>query len=411
VCHGVRAIVPSAATSVHLQTAIPQGVRAVYTLKDQVCIVGVGETEYTRGTPKSPFRLRLEASLAAIADAGLSPEQIDGVIGDGAEDYAANFGIEDLRYAAVLPIGGARNVAALETAAMVLSTGVADYVLIPSSGAGFSRGRVRDRGGDTSSGIAAAAAVHDYYMPFGVNAPPQYYSWMAMRHMHEFGTTHEQLGAVAVAMRKHAHLHPNAFMRDRPCSMDDYMNSRWISYPYHLLDCCLETDGAAAVVLTTAERARDLAKSPVYIMGTAQGHPYPAHDIPNRSDIFSIGLSYAAPKAFARSGLTPQEMDFAMVYDCFTFQVILQLEESGFCKRGEGGAFVQGGRIELGGDLPVNTHGGLLSQAHVTAMNHIVEATRQLRHEADKRQVENAEQGLVIGWGGHAHGAAAVLRR
>lgn len=383
----------------------------MYELKGQVCIVGVGETEYTRGTEKSPFQLRLEASLAAIADAGIRPNDIDGVIGHGAEDYAANFGIEDLRYAAVLPLGGAVNVASLETAALALSMGIANYVLIASSGPGFSRSRVRDRAGDTSSGIAAAAAVRDYYMPYGINAPPQYYAWMAMRHMQEFGTTHEQFGAVAVTMRKHAQLHPNAVMRGRPFTIEDYLNTRWVSYPYRLLDCCLETDGAAAVVLTTADRAKDLAKPPVTILGTAQGHPYPAHDIPNRPDIFKIGLSYAAPKAFGRAGVTPQDMDFAQIYDCFTGQVIIQLEEAGFCKRGEGGPFVENSRIELGGELPVNTHGGLLSQAHVTAMNHIVEATRQLRHQADERQVAGAEVGCVIGWGGHGHGAVAVLRR
>jgi len=380
-------------------------------IKDQVCIVGVGETEYSRGTEKSPFQLTLEAGLAAAADAGIRPQDIDGVVGPGAEDYAANFGIEDLRYAAVMPLGGALNVAALETAAIAVDSGIANYVLIPASSPGFSRSRVRETAGRANPGVVASYSVRDYYMPFGINAPPQYYSWMAKRHMHDYGTTAEQMGAVAVAMRKHAQLHPNAVMRGRPFTMEDYLNSRWVCEPYRLLDCCLETDGAAAVIVTTAERARDLPKPPVYIMGTAQGHPYPAHDIPNREDIFTIGLSYAAPHAFGRAGVTPQDMDFAQIYDCFTFQVILQLEEAGFCKRGEGGPFVENGRIELGGELPVNTHGGLLSQAHIVAMNHIVEATRQLRHEADQRQVANAEVGAVIGWGGHGHGAVAVLRR
>jgi acetyl-CoA acetyltransferase len=189
------------------------------------------------------------------------------------------------------------------------------------------------------------------------------------------------------------------------------MNSRWISYPYHLLDCCLESDGAAAVVITTPERARDLKSRPVYVAGIASGHPYPAHEIPNRKDLFTVGLTHAAPRAFEMAGATPKDLDFAEIYDCFTFQTLQQIEEMGLCKRGEGGPFVMGGRIELGGEIPINTHGGLLSQAHVCALNHVVEAVCQLRHEADLRQVKDAELGAVCAWGGHGHGSIAVLRR
>jgi acetyl-CoA acetyltransferase len=388
-------------------------------ITDKACIVGVGETRYCRGTNKSSFELALEATINAIEDAGIKPSVIDSVIlpdhrsGSGG-DFIANLGLSDLRYSVSLQeLGGAMCVASVEAAAVALSAGIAKYVIIPKADRFYSGSRVREHVGDPSTGmnLHSTLAIRDYYMPFGVIAPPQFYAWMTQRHMALYGTNHEQLGTVALTMRKHAQLHPNALMRGIPMTMDDYMKSRWISYPYHLLDCCLETDGAAALVMTTAERARDLKHPPVYVMGAASGHPYPPHDIPNRPDILKIGLDFAAPHAWESAGVKPGDVDFAEIYDCFTGQVILQLEAAGFCKRGEGGPFVQGGRIELGGELPINTHGGLMSQAHVTGMNHIVEATIQLRHEGGVRQVKDAQIGAVTGWGGHAHGALAILRR
>jgi acetyl-CoA acetyltransferase len=387
-------------------------------MKEGACIVGVGETRYSRGTDKSDFELALEASVKAIEDAGLKSSMIDSVLlpggpGSGtAGDFIANLGLQDLRFTAAFPeMGGACNIAALEAATMALATGVSDYVLMPIARRFYSGSRVRQNAGQTTSGIQSAWAVRDYYMPYGVSSPPQYYALMAQRHMQVYGTTHEQFGAVALACRKHAQLHPNALMRGIPMTMDDYLKSRWVNFPYHLLDCCLETDGAAALVVTTPERARDLKHDPVYVMGVASGHPYPPHDIPNRPDILKIGLDFSAPRAWEMSGVKPSDADFAEIYDCFTGQVVLQIESAGFCKKGEGGPFVQGGRIELGGALPVNTHGGLLSQAHVVAMNHLVEATVQLRHEAGERQVKDCEIGAVTGWGGHGHGGLAVLRR
>jgi acetyl-CoA acetyltransferase len=386
-------------------------------MKDRACLVGIGESPYTRGqgSGMSQLGLQLLAATRALEDAGLRPKDIDGLMpfpGLGsAEEMAASLGIDDLRFAATVHMGGAAPVASLQAAASAVATGAATCVLLPAGWNGYSGRRARETVAVDASSMPGGAIARDYYLPHGLSAPPQWYALIARRHMHEFGTTPEQLGAVAVAMRTHARLNPQAVMRDRPLTLEDYLASPMITAPYRLLDCCLETDAAAAVVVTTAERARDLRRPPVYIMGVAAGQPYPADEITNRRDIFTTGLTAAAPRAFAAAGVGPGDVDFAEIYDCFTFEVLQQLEEAGFCARGEGGAFVEGGRIELGGALPVNTHGGLLSEAHVLGMSHVVEAVRQLRGEAGERQVPDAEIGVVTGWGDFGDGSIAVLRR
>jgi len=363
----------------------------------------------------SHLSLQLQAAVRAVEDAGLRIKQIDGLMPfpglSTAEELAANLGIENLRFAATVHMGGAAPVASLQSAAMAVAAGVADYVLLPAGWAAYSGRRAREWVATEVSSIPGGAIARDYYIPHGLTAPPQWYALIARRHMHEFGTTPEQLGAIAVAMRKHAQLNPQAVMRGKPLTLEDYLASPMITAPYRLFDCCLETDGAAAVVVTTVERARDLARPLVYIMGAAAGQPYPADEITSRKDIFKTGLTIAAPQAFAMAGVGPADVDFAEIYDCFTFEVLQQLEETGFCKRGEGGAFVESGRLELGGALPVNTHGGLLSEAHVLGMSHVVEAVRQLRGEAGERQVRDAEIGVVTGWGDFGDGSIAVLRR
>ena len=386
-------------------------------LKDSACIVGIGETAVCRkpGSGLSEMALQLKAIAAALDDAGLKAREIDGLMPfpnlGRAEAFAANLGCDNLRFAATLNLGGAAPVAALRVAAMAVATGSANYVLVPGGWNGFSGARTREIAATDINSIPGAAIARDYYLPYGLSAPPQWYALMAQRHMHEYGTREEQLGAVALAMRKHAQLNPNALMRGKPMTMSDYLASPMITSPYRLLDCCLETDGAAAYIVTSTARARDLRQRPVSIMGAASGQPYPADDIINRKDFHRIGLTNAAPEAFAMAGVTPADADFAQIYDCFTFEVLQQLEEVGFCRRGEGGSFVENGGIELGGRLPVNTHGGLLSQAHLLGIGHVVEAVRQLRGEAGERQVKDAQLGVVTGWGDFGDGSVAILRR
>lgn len=385
-------------------------------LRDQACIVGIGQTPFTRGSDEEPddLRLQLRASEAAIEDAGLETRQIDAVLPfvslGIAEEFAVHLGIRDLRYQATSHVGGACPGASLANAAMAVSAGLANYALIPGGWYGYSGRRIREVVVSDVSVMSGGVTARDYYFPYGLTVPTQWFSMMARCHMDRFGTRPEQLGAVAVAMRKHAQLNPNALMRERPMTLQDYLTSPMIADPFRLFDCSLEADGAVALIVTSAERARDLKAKPVYLIGIAQGQPFPADDIATREDVFELGLTSAAPRALAMAGIGHQDVDFAEIYDPFTFQVIQQIEEMGFCKRGEGGAFVEGGRIELGGDLPVNTHGGLLSEAHVLGMNHFLEAVRQLRSEAGERQVENAEIGIVTGFGDFGDGAIAILR-
>lgn len=381
-------------------------------LSDKSCVSGVGETTYSRGSTKNAFELQIEASLNAIADAGLDPKDIDGVIPIGivsgiAEDFVDNFGIPDLRFSALIPHGGASPAIALQCAAAMVSAGVCKHLLIAF---GRNVSASANKAGARIHNMPQFHYVTEFEHPYGNSAPAQIYAPMARRHMELYGTTIEHFGEVAVACRAHALLNDNAIMK-KPITLDDHRHSRMIADPFRLFDCSLESDGGAAVVISAAERAADLKHRPVFISGVAAGHPDSPASITQRTDMTSLGLAKAAPRAFEMAGVTPADIDVAEIYDCFTYAVIRQFEDMGFCAKGEGGPFVSGGRIAPGGALPTNTHGGLLSQAHVWGLNHIVELTRQLRGDAGRAQVPNAEIGVVTGYGDLGDGGLAILRR
>lgn len=390
-------------------------------LKDKVAIVGIGETDYTRGSGVSGLHLNLEAAKKAIDDAGIKSTDIDGLVLPMGlikqEDIVAGLGIQDLRYAVTVYMGGASAVASLQDAAMAINSGVADYVLVPVGWNGYSETRLSAAASKEVQQLMATAIPgsqirRDFEAPYGYLVPGQWYSILFSRWMHECNIKLDTLpfAPIALAMRKHAQLNERAYFRGRPLTLQEYEDSPFLTYPLRLLDFSQESDGGAAAILTSAERARDLKQKPVYIMGTGEGHPDSPDDITNRGDMLTIGLTKATERAFNMAGVSRSDIDFAEIYDCFTATVMLELEALGFCKRGESPEFVKGGRIELGGELPVNTHGGLMSQAHIIGMNHIMEAVKQLRGQAGAAQVKDCKIGLVTGWGDFGDGSLAILR-
>lgn len=387
-----------------------------FTIKDKVSVVGVGESAYYRRgqSPYAEFHLALQAILAACDDAGLDPKQIDGFCS------FSNDRNDPIRLSAALGIpkigfsnmnwggGGGGGSGAVANACAAIVAGYADYVIAYRSLAQGQFGRFgMANAAATVSGTAAYAA------PFGVMSPAQSLAAMqAQRHMYEFGTTQEQFGAIAMASYKHAQRNPRAVQYGRPLDMEKYLESRWIVEPLRLFDCCLETDGAAAIILTTPERAKDLKQKPVHVMAAAQGSGYRYNaGAMNRPDLMSTNHDAIANSLWDMAGIGPEDVDVAQFYENFTPLVLMSIEEYGFCKRGEGGAFVEGGRIEWpDGDLPINTSGGNLAEAYTHGFELVNEAVRQLRGESTC-QVEDAEISLVASGPGVAPLSSLILRR
>ena len=375
-------------------------------MRGRVAIVGVAESDEMGKLPhKSAFALHAEAARNALADAGLTKSDVDAVFSAGlwmAGETAEYLGIRP-RYADGTQIGGCSFLAHVQHAMAAIDAGVCEVALVTHGESGASRiGMPGTRFGPDSTRL-------QYEAPFGLAGPPTGYALAAARHMHEFGTTSEQLAALAVSTRKWAQLNPKAMMRD-PLTVEQVLASRMIAWPLRLLDCCLVTDAGGAVVVTSAERAKDLKKKPVYVLGSGEAT---THVMVSQMPDFARwdAARMSGERAFAMSGVRHADVDVAMFYDAFTIVPVMGLEATGFCKPGEGGAFVSGGRTAPGGAFPMNTNGGGLSYQHtgMYGIFTIIEAVRQLRGECGPRQVADAKTAICHGLGGMFSSAATLL--
>lgn len=369
-------------------------------------VVGTYVTEQGALPERTASSLYLEAARGALADAGLTPGDVDGLIGAGPGPgamgnphgaYADVFG-KALRFYAEARVGASSPSAGLALAASAIREGRASVVLIATS-SGAPDVLAAPGGGDSPAARQAFGGTEFEY-PWGTTRAADY-AMMARRHMHEFGTKPEHLAEVAVAARHHATLTPESVMGERgPITIDDVLSSRMIADPLHLYDCCLVNNGGGAVVVTSAERARDLPRPPVYLLGS--GENYPFHDRHYARSLVGFDTNNSAGQALAQAGLTHEDIDLAGISDHFTINVILELEDAGFCKKGEGGSFVEGGALKVGGRLPTNTDGGYLSHSHAGGCGifTLIEAVTQLRHDAGQRQVADAKFALLRGTGG-----------
>jgi acetyl-CoA acetyltransferase len=359
----------------------------------QYAIVGVGESDIgKRGSRPglTHMGLLLEAAARAIQDSGLRKDQIDGLITRGPQlNYSAvladRLGLPPRHYVCDVALSGSASASMILNAVAALHAGFCSTVLVINGSLGGEEGAVEGGG---------PGWVHDLSQPFGQVGAPISYALLAQRHMYEYGTTSEQFGAIAVACRKHASLNPSASFRT-PITLEEHQQSRMIADPFRLLDCCPPTVAAGAVIITSAERTRDLPNKPVYVLGL--GHSNTHSEGQYAPNMTTTAMREASQRAYEMAGLGPKDVDFANLYDCFTYAALVTLEDYGFCAKGEGGAFVEGGRIELGGELPLNTGGGLLSQGHASGFLHITESAIQLRGAAGDRQVADAKVGIVSG--------------
>jgi acetyl-CoA acetyltransferase len=369
----------------------------------RAAIVGIGESRVGKVADRSALQLQADAAQAALADAGLSMADIDGLLTTPvrvehwnmpAGVVAHHLGIRP-SFLSTVDLAGASGAAMIHQAAMAIASGQCTTVLCVAGQNLLSHG---SRSTAVRKMAEGGSAHPQFEVPYGPLVP-SLYALVAQRHMHEYGTTAEQLAEVAVAIRGHAGLNPNAHKRE-PITVADVLGSKMVTSPLHILDCAIVSDGAAAAIVTSAARARDLRSKPAHLLGQGYGL---RHSHIGDTSLTTTGAVDSGRDAFRTAGLSPADVDVAQIYDCFTITVIVELEDLGFCAKGEGGAFVEGGRIALGGALPITTHGGLLSGGHPGlggGFFHVLEGVRQVRGEAQARQVPGARVALVHGNGG-----------
>jgi acetyl-CoA acetyltransferase len=373
--------------------------------KNQAAVVGIGQTEFSKNSGRSELQLAAEAVRAAIQDSGLSPSDIDGTVTftiDTNDELALmrNVGISRMRWTSRTPFGGGGASATLEHAAAAVASGAADAVVVYRA---FNE-RSGRRFGQPSNDTGRAGV--NWYRPYGLDTPAKMYSLWFQRYMHAFGLTNADFGLYTVAARRYAATNPNAWFYKRPITIDDHQNSRWIVEPIlRLLDCCQESDGGVAMVVTSMDRAKDLRQPVVAIEAAAQGNLIHGDVTFNYydPDLTRFGeAEYTAAQLWEITGLRPEDIDVAMIYENFSPVVFYQLEAFGFCGHGEARDFIAEGNIDIDGKLPVNTNGGLLGEAYIHGINNILEGVRQIRGTA-VNQVDGAQHVLC------AAGRSAVV--
>ncbi|MFE3955374.1 lipid-transfer protein [Nocardia sp. NPDC059091] len=372
-------------------------------LSRSAAIVGIGATDFSKDSGRSELRLAAEAVTAALADAGLTPADVDGLTTFTMDTntqaaVARAAGIPSLKFFSNIPFGGGAAAATVQQAAMAVATGVADVVVAYRAFNERSGNRFGQFATHLATGNPSSSGVDNAFSyTHGLGTPAAQVAMVARRYMHVYGARSEDFGRVAVADRKHAAVNPAAHFYGKPITLEEHQASRWIAEPLHLLDCCQETDGGVAIVVTSAERAKDLPNKPALIAGAAQGSGADQYVMTSYYRDAMTGLpemGLVGDQLWAQSGLRPEDMQAGILYDHFTPFVLMQLEELGFCGRGEAKDFIADGAIEIGGRLPLNTHGGQLGEAYIHGMNGIAEGVRQIRGTS-VNQVQGLENIVV----------------
>ena len=377
------------------------------TISGTAAIAGIGATEFSKDSGRSELQLAAECSRAALADAGLQPSDVDGMVtfsmdANAEIAVARELGVPQLSFFSRIPHGGGAACAIVQQAVLAVTSGIASVVVCyrafnERSGSRFGRVQTAAAAAPTSSGID-----NSWHYPMGLGTPAATVAMFARRYMHSYGATSADFGRVAVADRRAAATNPRAWFHGRPITLADHQESRWIVEPLRLLDCCQESDGGVALVVTTVDRARDLPARPAVVAAAAQGSGPDQFSMNSYYRPSIVGLpemGLVARQLWAQSGIGPDDVSVAVLYDHFTPFVLVQLEELGFCPPGEARHFIADGALELDGRLPLNPHGGQLGEAYIHGMNGIAEAVRQLRGTAANQLADVSNVLVTAGTG------------